>query len=102
MLELDLRVIMGTSLNNNLATPRSTLVEDGQAFYESHLRTALEPSHAGEFVAIEPSTARYFLGQTATAALIAARNAMPESQFFLTRIGRSTAHKIGGHGAGIR
>jgi hypothetical protein len=24
---------------------------------------------------------------------------MPESQFFLTRVGRSTAHKIGGHGA---
>ena len=93
---------MDTSLNGNHATPSSTLVEDGEAFYESHLKTALEPSHAGEFVAIEPSAARYFLGQTATAALVAARTAMPESQFFLTRVGRSTAHKIGGHGARVR
>jgi len=46
-------------------------VKDGQAFYDSHLKTALEPSHAGEFVAIEPSIARYFLGQTATAAPLA-------------------------------
>jgi hypothetical protein len=93
---------MSTSLNDNLATPRSTLLEDGQAFYETHLKSALEPSHDGEFVAIEPGAARYFLGQTATAALVTARNAMPESQFFLIRVGNSTAHKIGGHGAGIR
>jgi len=93
---------MSTALNENLASPRSTLVEDGQTFYENHLKTALEPSHAGEFVAIEPSAARYFLGQTATAALVAARNAMPESQFFLTRIGTRTTHKIGGHGTRIR
>jgi len=92
---------MNISMNSNLVIS-SSLVEDGQAFYETHLKTALEPDHSGEFVAIEPSAARYFLGQTATAALLAARNAMPESQFFLTRIGKGTAHKIGGHGTGIR
>ena len=92
---------MSTSVNANSAIP-SSLIEDGQAFYKSHLKTVLEPTHSGEFVAIEPSAARYFLGQTATAALVAARNAMPESQFYLTRIGRNAAHKIGGHGAGIR
>lgn len=84
---------MSTSLNDNPGT-LTTLVEDGLALYESHLKAALEPEHRGEFVAIEPSTARYFLGQTATDALVAARNAMPKSQFFLTRIGRDFAHKI--------
>lgn len=92
---------MSNSVNSNSAIP-SSLVEDGQAFYESHLETALEPEHSGEFVAIEPSTGRYFLGKTATAALVAASNTMPESQFFLTRVGRNAAHKIGGHGARIR
>jgi hypothetical protein len=87
---------MSTSVNNHSAIP-SSLVEDGQAFYESQLKTKLEPDHSGEFVAIEPSAARYFLGQTATAALVAARNAMPDSQFFLTRVGRNTAHKIGSY-----
>lgn len=92
---------MSISLNDNSET-LSTLVEDGSALYESHLKTALEPEHRGEFVVIEPSTARYFFGQTAADALVAARNAMPKSQFFLTRIGRSSAHKIGGHGTRIR
>lgn len=93
---------MSTSTTDKISAPHSTLCDEGQAFYESHLRAALEPDHSGEFVAIEPSAARYFLGQTATAALVAARNALPDSQFFLTRVGRNTAHKIGGYGTGIR
>lgn len=92
---------MSTSVNTNSPNPPS-LVEDGQTFYEMHLKTVLEPYHSGEFVAIEPSSARYFLGRTATAALVCARNAMPDSKFFLTRVGQSAAHKIGGYGAGIR
>jgi hypothetical protein len=84
---------MSTSVNSNSAIP-SALVEHGQAFYESNLKSALEPDHYGEFVAIEPLAARYFLGETATAALVAARNAMPESRFYLTRVGTDFAHKI--------
>ncbi|MBA3356765.1 MAG: hypothetical protein H0U18_12685 [Pyrinomonadaceae bacterium] len=79
--------------NSNSTTPPSTLVEDGLAVYEK-LRATLESEHSGAFVAIEPSSGRYFLGETATAALVAARDAMPESLFFLTRVGRTSAHKI--------
>ena len=93
---------MSKSLNKSVPARSFTLVEAGQAFYESQLRTELELSHTGEFVAIEPLAARYFLGHTATAALVAAHDAMPESQFFLTRVGGKTAHKIGGHGSRIR
>lgn len=92
---------MSSSVNINSTSP-SLLVEDGQAFYETHLRNLLEVDHCGEFVAIEPSAARFFLGQTATAALVTARDAMPDSQFFLTHVGGSAAHRIGGHGRGIR
>ena len=66
----------------------------GTAYYDDHLKTELEAHHSGEFVAIDPSTARYFLGRTATAALLAAHSAMPESQFFLTRVGKTTAHRL--------
>jgi len=93
---------MRTSLDSSSTTKPSTLARDGEALYNTQLRGALEPQHSGEFVAIEPFSGRYFLGQTATAALVTARNAMPESQFFLTRIGRNSAHKIGGHGARVR
>ncbi len=93
---------MAISLDSNSVTKPSTLARDGEALYNTQLRAELEPKHSGEFVAIEPLSRRYFLGPTATAALVTARNTMPERQFFLTRLGRNSAHKIGGHGARIR
>ncbi|MCM3872418.1 MAG: hypothetical protein ND895_17175 [Pyrinomonadaceae bacterium] len=90
-----------TSLDSNSETV-SRLDRDGEAVYEKKLKAPLELHHYGEFVAIELSTGRYFLGETATAALVAAHTAMPESLFFLTRVGKTAAHKIGGHGSRIR
>ena len=78
------------------------LVERGQNAYRESLASILEPFHIGEFVAVEPESGRYFLGGTATAALVAARAAMPDSQFYLTRVGRDTAHTVGGHASRIR
>jgi hypothetical protein len=72
-------------------------VERGQNLYEEKLRADLEPSHDGRFVAIEPESGRYFLGDTGTAALVAARRAMPHSLFYLMRVGRQAAHSVGGH-----
>jgi len=62
----------------------------------------LEPFHVGEFVAVEPDSGRYFLGTTASAALVAAHSAMPNKLFYLTRVGRETAHTVGGHATRIR
>ena len=90
------------SLPNMEPPTESSLTADGLAFYKNHLSAVLEASHDGEFVAIEPYAARYFLGHTATAVLVTAHREMPDSQFFLTRIGRKAAHKIGGHGSRIR
>lgn len=91
---------MSISTDSKVNTPR--LPQDGEEFYNTNLKATLEPKHPGEFVAIEPTSGRYFLGPTATAALVAAKDAMPKGQFFLTRIGQSTAHRIGGHGSSIR
>lgn len=93
---------MNASTNSDSNVIPDSLVEQGKAVYSTQLQAALESQHSGEFVAVDPSSARYFLGQTATAALVAARNAMPDTQFFLTRIGSDSAHKIGGHGKRIR
>jgi len=76
------------------------LVERGQSIYRQKLVSLLEPSHIGEFVAIEPHSGRYFLGNTAAAALNAGHFAMPKSLFYLTRVGRETAHSVRRHGTG--
>ncbi|HBB86358.1 MAG TPA: hypothetical protein DC047_01935 [Blastocatellia bacterium] len=96
------RKSMRTASNPETNAIPDSVVEHGAVVYSTQLQAALESQHSGEFVAVDPSSARYFLGQTATAALVAARNAMPDTQFFLTRIGSDSAHKIGGHGKRIR
>lgn len=78
------------------------LVVRGETTYRQRLASILEPSHDGEFVAVEPDSGQYFLGDTASAALIAARAAMPNNLFYLTRVGRQTAHTVGGHAPRIR
>ncbi len=75
------------------------LAESGQRLYDERLRALLEPEHEGEFVAIEPDTERYFLGQTGLAALRAGRRELPNKLFYLLRVGRDAAYRVGGYGA---
>lgn len=75
------------------------LAESGQRFYDERLRSLLEPEHEGEFVAIEPETERYFLGQTGLAALRAGRQELPNKLFYLLRVGQTAAYHLGGYGA---
>ena len=56
----------------------------------------LETQHTGRFVAIEPNTGDYFLGDTDAEALLAAHAALPESRFYLKRIGYDYTHRMGG------
>ena len=91
-----------SSLPNSNQVTNDDLVERGQNTYRRTLASILEPSHLGEFVAVEPDSGRYFLGSTATAALVSAHAAMPNNLFYLTRVGRETAHTVGGHATRIR
>lgn len=81
---------------------RDDLAERGQRLYDEHLKMQLEPEHKGRFVAVEPDSGKYFLGDTGTAALVAASTALPEKKFYLLRIGYAVTHRVGGHGLRIR
>ena len=87
---------------NKTDVVRSDLIERGQSIYDQLLKQHLEPARVGRFVAIEPVTGQYFLGDTGTAALVAARAAMPDGLFYLTRVGQQTAHTVGGHASRVR
>lgn len=93
---------MSSLLKSNLESASDDLVARGQTAYSQRLASVLEPLHDGEFVAVEPDSGQYFLGSTASAALIAAHAAMPNNLFYLTRVGRETAHTVGGHATRIR
>jgi hypothetical protein len=74
------------------------LIEGGQRFYDEHLKDELEPDHTGRYVAIEPESGRYFLGDTGTDALIEAHRSLPESLFYLARVGYPSADTLSGYG----
>ena len=74
------------------------LVESGQRVYEERLRMLLEPAQAGRYVAIEPVSGEYFLGDTGTEALLDARRALPKAMFYLARVGYPAADTLSGYG----
>jgi hypothetical protein len=84
-------------MSSRLRIPSNTsddLVERGQNTYQQRLAAVLEPSHDGEFIAVEPDSGQYFLGNTASEALVLAHASMPNNLFYLTRVGRGTAHTM--------
>lgn len=78
------------------------LVLRARKLYDEQLRVLLEPNQRGRYVAIEPNTGGYFLGNTGTAALVEAHTTMPKSIFYLARIGYEAADSLHGHGKHIR
>lgn len=75
------------------------LAELGIKFYKEKLKHLLEPQHNGKFVAIEPHSGRYFVSENGTKALLDARKEMPDSKFYLARIGYKTTDRIGSYGS---
>jgi hypothetical protein len=74
------------------------LVQSGQCLYDKRLRELLEPSQVGRYVAIEPVSGKYFLGDTGTEALLEARRVLPEAVFYLARVGYPAADTLSGYG----
>ena len=75
-----------------------SVIRQGRQLYKGKLKAMLEPEHTGRFVAIEPDTGDYFLGDTDAEALFAAHAVMPDSRFYLKRIGYDYTHRISGYG----
>ena len=72
------------------------LVQAGQEIYETRLRTQLERTHPNAFVAIEPESGDYFLGQSLTDAMNAVREKYPDRKAFALRVGHKATVEIGG------
>jgi len=74
----------------------SELTRLGVKFYQEQLKTLLEPTHNGEFVAIEPYSGKYFVDKDSTQVALKALAELPDKKFYFARIGYKYAHKIGG------
>lgn len=67
--------------------------EQAKQVYELDLRDRLEATHRDQFVAIEPESRAYFVGDTFLSA--AAKEAFPDRKSFALRISHSAAFHIG-------
>ncbi len=72
-----------------------SISEQAKQIYELELRDRLEATHRNKFVAIEPMSRSYFLGDTFIVAAMAAKQAFPDRKSFLLRIGHDAAFHIG-------
>jgi hypothetical protein len=66
-----------------------------EAIYQSQLKDRLERTHPSAFVAIEPDSGDYFLGQTLSEAISSARQAHPNRLCHALRVGHKTAIHFG-------
>lgn len=70
--------------------------EAAKMVYERELKERLEFAYRDKFVAIEPTSKAFFLGDTFLAAALAAKEAFPGRTSFVLRIGHDAAFHIGG------
>jgi len=74
-----------------MSTKDGQLVRKGKELYERRLKKLLEPEHKGEYIAIEPESGDYYLGQTMSEAYEKAAAAYPDKKFYLARVGHRAA-----------
>lgn len=72
-----------------------SIAEQAKQVYESKLRTVCESQHRNRFIAIEPVSQSYFLGDAFVDAALAAKRAYPDRESFVIRIGHEAAFHLG-------
>lgn len=78
-----------------VSTQSVELARRASELYEAKFRQSLESHHRNEFVAIEPESGEYFLGNTLSAAIQSARIAHPNRIPFAFRVGHPTTVNLG-------
>ena len=72
-----------------------SIAASAKQFYERELKARLEADHRDEFVAIEPQSRSFYLGDSFVEAALAAKQAHPDRKSFVIRIGHDAAFHLG-------
>ena len=73
-----------------------SIAEQAKRVYEKRLKAELEAKNRDRFVAIEPVSESFFLGDQFIDAALAAKKAFPNRKSFVIRVGHEAAFHIGG------
>lgn len=75
---------------------RENFVEKARKFYENVIRQKLSVEENGKFIAVEPDSGDYFIGESGREAIEKAQTVYPDKVFYLARFGYKTAYSLGG------
>jgi hypothetical protein len=73
-----------------------SIIERAKRIYAEQLQAVLEPQHVNRFVAIEPDSGEFFLGDTFDEAVKAAATKHPSRLSHTIQIGHRAAFHMGG------
>ena len=72
-----------------------SVISRAKAIYEQRLRSSLEAHHTDQFVAIEPDSGDFFIGETFDEAVKLARSKYPSKLSHTIRVGHAAAFHLG-------
>ncbi|HEX9735613.1 MAG TPA: hypothetical protein VGG06_26935 [Thermoanaerobaculia bacterium] len=71
------------------------IAKRGQALYDRDIRDSLDASDRGKFLILDVQTGDYELDTNEIAAVKRARAKHPDATFYVLRVGRSAAYRLG-------
>lgn len=74
---------------------KDELARRGREIYERDIRHEVEKDHDGEFLVVDVETGDYAVDEDQDLAFERAEAKNPEGLFYLMRVGRRAAHRIG-------
>ena len=77
----------------DLSSPKA-VAERGEKIYEEKYKAAYETEHPGKFLAIDVTTEKAYLGDSAEAAINLARNDSPAGFVHLVKVGSAGAFRV--------
>jgi len=86
---------METVMRDSMLT-EDEIARRGRAIYERDIRAEVERGHDGGFLVVEVATGDYVVGVDDEEVFDLAEAKHPEGMFYLMRVGRPAAHRIGG------
>ena len=78
-----------------ISAETKAVIDRAKHIYADQLQTTLEAQHRDRFVAIEPESGEYFLGDTFAEAVKSARTKYPSRLTHTIRIGHRAAFHLG-------
>ncbi len=75
---------------------KDEIARRGREMYERGIRAEVEREHDGEFLVVDVTSGDYEVGEDDDEVFELSEARNPDGLFFLMRVGRPAAHRIGG------